>query len=115
MTDPITPAQLRMARAALSMTMREAATWLDLSAMAISRFERGDESVISVATAKRIAEWFQTRRVYFGPKDGVCIDSDAFAQERWYAAGLFQLLKERDAVPSSTELIEAAKRAREPN
>lgn len=114
LSAPITPDQMRMARAALRLSTRAFGQALGLSAVAVSRYERGDESAISVATARRIAEWFEKQRVFFGPKDGVCIGEDVFSQDRWYTRGLFQLLKERDAIPSSTELIAACKRANEP-
>ncbi len=106
----MTPEQLRMGRAALKMTTRELAAAVGLSHTAIANFERGDESTMSVATAKRLESWFIDRRVFFGPKHGVCLDSDVFATERWYSTALFKLLDEAGINPSSSELIAAGRR-----
>lgn len=51
------------------------------------------------------------QRVFLGPKDGVCIGSDAFAQERWFASACYQLLKEHGIAPGSAALIKAHDRA----
>lgn len=107
----ITPEQFRMARAVLNLTTRALGKELGISAMAVSRFESGDETVISLATAKRAKEWFQDHRVFFGPKHGVCLGQDVFAQERWFSTACFKLLQEEGTQPSSTELIAAHKRA----
>lgn len=107
----MTPEQLRMARAYLQLTTRQLGEKLQVSAMAISRFERGDETVLSVATANNMEKWFADQRIYFGPKDGVCIGSNVFASDRWYSTALFKLLDEAGIHPSSTDLIEAGKRA----
>lgn len=106
----MTPAQLRMARCYLTLTTRELGRKLEISANAISRFERGDENVMSVATANNIEKWFADQCIYFGPKDGVCIGSNVFASDRWYSTALFKLLDEAGIHPSSTDLIEAGKR-----
>lgn len=101
---------MRMARAAMKLTTREAGEALGLSAMAVSRYEKGDESVISVATAKRITEWFEGNRIFFGPKDGVCIGQDVFREARWWSSALFQLLRENNIKPSSADVIAAYRR-----
>lgn len=75
--------------------------------MAVSRFERGDETVISLATAKRAEEWFQNRQVFFGPKNGVCFGENVFEQERRYLVAFYQLLRNAGIEPSSTEIIAA--------
>jgi len=111
----MTPEQLRMGRAALKMTTREIGAAVGLSHTAIANFERGDESTMSVATAKRLEAWFIDRRVFFGPKHGVCLDSDVFAAERWYSTALFKLLDEAGIHPSSSELIAAGRRAESSN
>lgn len=107
----ISPTQMRMARAALDLNVREFGKATGISGMAVSRYERGDERVISVATARRVTEWLTTQRIYLGPKDGVCLGSDAFAQERWFATACYQLLKEHGIAPGSAELIKAHDRA----
>jgi transcriptional regulator with XRE-family HTH domain len=106
----ITYKQFRMARAALNLTTRGIGKELGISATAVSRFENGDEGVISLATARKAEEWFRERYVFFGPKHGVCLDQDVFAQERWFASGCFQLLQEAGITPSSADLIEANQR-----
>jgi len=111
----MTPEQLRMGRAALKMTTREFAAEVGLSHTAIANFERGDESVMSVATAKRLEAWFRGRRVFFGPQHGVCLDSDVFASERWYLTALFKMLDEAGIHPSSSDLIAAGRRAESSN
>ena len=108
----MTPEQLRMGRAALKMTTREFAAEVGLShTTAIANFERGDESVMSVATAKRLEAWFRGWRVFFGPQHGVCLDSDVFASERWYLTALFKMLDEAGIHPSSSDLIDSGEAA----
>jgi len=106
----ITPKQFRMARSALYMTTRKLADELGISAMAVSRFERGDERVISVETARKAEEFFRSRSVFFGPKDGICLVQDVFAQERWFSSALSKLLNEAGINPSSKDLIDAHNR-----
>lgn len=89
------------------MTTRELGAELGISAMAVSRFERGDETIISLATAKRAEEWFQNRQVFFGPKNGVCFGENVFEQERKYLVAFYQILKNAGIEPSSTEIIAA--------
>ncbi len=113
MTDhAITPTQMRMARAALNINMRDTAKAVKVSHNAIARYERGDETCMSVATVNRIAAWFIKQRVFFGPKDLVCVGSDSFYQERWMATACYQLMKEAKLAPGSTDLIAAYKRSR---
>ena len=107
----ITPAQLRMARAALDLTTRQLGAVLGLSAQAISRYERGDRSVMSVDTAERVMAWFTAQHVFFGPADGVCLRQNVFAQERWWGLACYQLLKEHGILPSSSDLLTAYTRA----
>lgn len=107
----MTPEQMRMARAADNKTLRELGEILEVSAVAINRYEHGEEARLGRLTLARAAEYFRSQRIYFGPKHGVCIGEDVFSTERWYADALFQLLKEAGAIPSSTELLEAGKRA----
>jgi transcriptional regulator with XRE-family HTH domain len=106
----ISPAQMRMARAALRLTTRKMGEALELSAMSISRYEKGDESVISIETAKRIKEWLYQKRIYLGPGDGVCLNQDIFKQERWMATACCRLMHEHGIHPSSQDLIDANKR-----
>ena len=105
----ISPAQMRMARAAMGLSLREMGPAFEVSAMAISRFERGDCGVMSVETLERIRVFFLTRRVFFGPADGVCLNQDVFSGERWLASALWQLLTEAGIKPSSSEIIAAGK------
>jgi transcriptional regulator with XRE-family HTH domain len=107
----ITPAQLRMARAALDLTTRQMGEAVGLSAMAISRYEKGDLSVMSVATALRMRDWLLDQRVFFGPADGVCLGQNAFAQERWLGLACYQFLRDHGIVPSSSDLLTAYARA----
>jgi transcriptional regulator with XRE-family HTH domain len=105
----ITHYQFRMARAALGLTTRELGAELNLSAMAISRFERGNETVISVATAKHAEAWFRDHQVFFGPKDGVCLGENVFAQERRILWALYRILRLAGIESSSSEIIVAMK------
>ena len=97
------------------MTTREFAAEVGLSHTAIANFERGDESVMSVATAKKAGGVVSCRRVFFGPRHGVCLDSDVFASERWYSTALFKMLDEAGIHPSSSDLIAAGRRAESSN
>ena len=106
-------AQLRMARAALQLTMRQFGAAVGLSAMAIARYERGDRSVMSVETAERLATWLEEQGVFFGPADGVCLKKNTFADERFFGNACWQLLHEHRIFPSSRELIEAHTRLKE--
>jgi transcriptional regulator with XRE-family HTH domain len=105
--EVLTPTQLRMARAALRLTTRALAASVGLSAMAISRYEQGDTGVLSMATALRLTQWFKERRLYFGPKDGVCLGADVFASERWLGLACYELLREHGIPPSSADLLRA--------
>lgn len=109
----MTPTQLRMARSALHMTMRDMAEVLGCTAAAVCGYEKGDESKLGRVTLAEAEQYFTSHRVFFGPKDGVCVGADVFEQERWYASALFQLLKEGGGVPSSTELLAAGERAKD--
>lgn len=101
----MTPTQLRMARAALHMTMRDMSDVLGCTASAVGGYEKGDESKLGWATLAEAERYFTSNRVFFGPKDSVCVGADVFEQDRWYATALFQLLKEGGGVPISTELL----------
>jgi transcriptional regulator with XRE-family HTH domain len=102
-----------MARAALHLSLRELAARLDLSAMALSRYENTDTSAISVQTMQRIAAFFTAQGVFFGPKDGVCIGVDVFHSERWLGLACYQLLVEAGVTPTSRALLEAYARLME--
>ena len=84
----MTPVQCKMARAAANMSMTELSKRIGLSAMAISRYENNDYSVISVATLKRIEDYFNSIRIYFGQKNGVCVGSDIFAENKQVIDGM---------------------------
>ena len=107
----ITPRQLRMARAALDLSLRDLGAALDLSAMALSRYENGDLSVMSIQTVLEIGAFFGAHGVYFGPRDGVCVGQNVFASERWLGLACYQLLKDNGISPSSRELLDAYQRA----
>ncbi len=108
----MSPKQLRMARAALDLTTRALGQAVGVSAVAITRYEHGDTAVMSVATATHVAAWFEAQRVYFGPKDGVCLSANVFASERWLGLACYQLLQEHGIHPSSADLLAASDRAR---
>lgn len=107
----MSPEQMRMARAALNISMRDFGDVIGVSAAAISQYELGNESKVGKATLAKAEEFFASNKVFFGPKHGVCMGADIFEEERWYAAALFQLLKDAGAVPSSTQLIAAGSKA----
>jgi transcriptional regulator with XRE-family HTH domain len=107
----ITPTQLRMARAALDLTTRTLGEKVGVSAMAVSRYENGDTGVMSVETMLHIEAFFHEHRVFFGPKDGICVGENVFASERWLGLACYHLLKEHGLQPSSRELLEAFERA----
>lgn len=109
----ITPIQFRMARAALALTTREMGHHLDISATAISKYERGLQHVLSVETMLRIEEWLRDSQIFFGPGHGVCVGQDVFAQERWFTTACFKLLQEAGITPSSSDLIAASQRIAE--
>ena len=108
----LTPTQLRMARAVLNLSLRALGASLGLSAMALSRYEQGDTTVLSVSTVARIQAYCQEWQVYFGPKDGVCVGTNVFLSERWLGLACYQLLQDHGIHPSSAELLEAEQRAR---
>ncbi|WP_297924290.1 helix-turn-helix transcriptional regulator [uncultured Agitococcus sp.] len=67
----ITHQKAKISRAILGLTTRELADELGVSAMAISRFERGDEKVISLATAKKAERFFTERGIVFGDNNSI--------------------------------------------
>jgi transcriptional regulator with XRE-family HTH domain len=103
----MSPESMRMARAALQMSLRDLGSELGVSANALSRYERGDENVISAATVIRAQAFFNERQIYFGPANGVCIGQDVFAQSRWSRAAMSAILHQHGIYPSSSELIAA--------
>jgi transcriptional regulator with XRE-family HTH domain len=107
----LTPTQLRMARAALHLTTRDLGKRVQVSAMAVSRYENGDTGVMSVETVMRMERFFHEHRLYFGPKDGVCVGQNVFASERWLGLACYQLLKDKGIQPNSTDLLEAYHRS----
>jgi transcriptional regulator with XRE-family HTH domain len=109
----ITPLQLRMARAALALTTRELGTMVGVSAMAISRYERGDTGVMAVATIEKLTHYCHEQGVFFGPKDGVCYGENVFASERWLGVACYELLLEHHITPTSRDLLDAWHRAQQ--
>ena len=107
----LTPIQLRMARAALALSTRALGEQLGVSAMALSRYENGDTAVMSVQTVQRLEVYFHEHRLFFGPKDGVCVGENVFASERWLGLACYQLLKDRGVQLSSRDLLEAYQRS----
>jgi transcriptional regulator with XRE-family HTH domain len=107
MSTILSGCQLRMARAALTLTTRQLGERVGLSAMAISRYEHGDTRVISVKTMQSLVTFFTTQRVFFGPKDGVCVGQDVFAGERWLGLACYRLLQDNGVHPTSRDLLEA--------
>ncbi len=100
-----------MARAALRLSSRQVGEILGVSHGAICRYERSDEDVISLRTVMKAKEFFESKGIFFGPKDGVCVGQDAFTGDRWFTTACLQLLKEAGITPSSTELLAAHRRA----
>ena len=107
----LTPCQLRMARAALHVSLRTLGASLGLSGMALSRYENGDCSAISVATALDIEAFFVAQGIFFGPKDGVCVGTNIFQSERWLGLACYQMLKDHGISPTSRQLLDAYDRA----
>ncbi len=111
----ITAIQLRMARAAKNMSLRELGKELNLSAVAISRYEQGDSTVIAVDRITQIKRYFESAGIYFGPKNSIAIGENIFLHEKWLGLACYQLLVEHAIAPSSKELLEAVQRARDNN
>ncbi len=107
----LTPTQLRMARAACALSVRTLGACVGVSGMAISRYERGDTQVLSVATAARLRHYFETQGLYFGPHEGVCCAVNVFQSDRWIGIACYQLLQEAGQTPSSQDLLAAYARA----
>jgi hypothetical protein len=80
--------------------------------MAISRYEHGDTTVMSMATVTRLTAWFEAQRVYCGPRDGVCCGVNVFRSERWLGLACYQLLQDHGIQPSSADLLAAGDRVR---
>lgn len=109
--DPtiLTPAQMRMARAALGMTLRQLGKAVKVDPNAISRYETGASKMISYRSMEKLALFFRSKRIYFGPNHGVCVGQDTFAAERWFSTALYRILAENGINPSTDELIKAGK------
>lgn len=106
----ISPAQFRMARAASSQSLRDMAIRLGKSVNALSRFERGDTSVISQKTILEAKLIFEGFGLFFGPADGVCIKQNVFDQERMLQQAFYRLLNDHGVYPSSSDILSAYKR-----
>ena len=109
----LSAAQMRMARAGLSLTTRELGDAVGLSAMSISRYERGELKVISIATMQALLAFFQKRGVFFGPKDSISLRENVFQADRWFMLACFRLLEDHGIHPTSTMLCDAYRRQEE--
>jgi transcriptional regulator with XRE-family HTH domain len=107
----MTPVQARMARAALQLSLRDLAAALQVSAMALSRYEASGEG-IGASTAEALETFFRSKGVFCGPGNSVCAGQDVLVQERFIVIALNQLLREAGIQPSSGDIIAAYERAR---
>lgn len=107
----MTPVQARMARAALQLSLRDLAAELQVSAMALSKYETSGEG-ISASTAEALERFFRSKAVFCGPGNSVCAGQDALVQERFIVIALNQLLREAGRCPTTRDLIAAYERAR---
>jgi len=106
--------QAKLARTGLGLSMRDLADHLGVSHQTILNYEKGNEHRVSVNFACRLKEYYDCRRVFFGPDSShsVSFKYDVFFSEQWFSAALFQLLKERGEIPSSKMLIDAYERSK---
>ena len=109
--EGISSIQMRMARAALDWTMAELSAELEVSKMAISKYERGVMNVIGVDTIVRAKLLFERHGLFFGPRNGVCVGVNVFHTENLITIALHKLLAENNIHPTSGELLSAYKRA----
>ena len=103
----LTPAQSRMARAALNLPLRDVAKSVGASHTAIAYFEQGQLRRISVDLISRLEAWYQSHGVYFGPASGVALNQDVFATERHLIVALWRVLQAHGIHPTSTDLVVA--------
>lgn len=108
----MTPVQARMARAALCLPAGEVAQRLQVSRMALWRFEHG-EGGIGQDTIDRLQGFYEARAVVFGPGHWTGTGPDVMQQTRLMVSGLWLILHEHGITPSSKDLIAAYQRALE--
>ena len=88
----MTPAQMRMARAALNIGVKTLAHDTGVSRGALSRFESSQRTRLN--SAEKVEQYFASRGIYFGPKDAVAVGVDIFASDRWLAGAMVDLLQQ---------------------
>lgn len=102
----MTPRQLSMARAAIRCSMDQLSNAIGISKQAISAFERGDESRISLDTEGRIEQWFVNQCVYFGPGDSVSYGIDRYGKDQNLIWALLGILGDHGLMPASSDIVE---------
>lgn len=104
----ISGTQSRMARAAIGMSMRDAAKAIGKSHQTIKLFEDGSEKV-TVEVQHALESLYRKHWCFFGPKDGVTYRGNGFERDMWL--GLWQLLADAGIRPGSREILDAARRS----
>ena len=74
--------QCRMARAAMGFSLRQLAERVGISHTAIARVET-DHDKATVRTTEVLEKYFIQQRIFFGPSNGVSVNSNAFSESRW--------------------------------
>lgn len=108
----ITPAQLRMARAAIDCSLGRLAIVVNIHEQQLYDYEHGNQDALSLGEVSRLRLYFTAHRIFFGPHHSISLNEDVYENERWLSIALIQLLKEWGRTPSSKELLNAYERAR---
>ena len=82
--------------------MRELAEEIGCSHQAIKKFEDGANSQYAGA----IQFYFESQRVFFGPRESVSVGENVFLQDRRMIYALNQILQRNGITPSSDEILE---------
>mgnify|MGYP000541811774 CR=1 FL=1 len=102
MSMHLAPQQMRMARAALKLTLRDLAFHIGVSAQYLSRLENGAAEPDD--TAYKIKKHYERAEIVFGPSHTVSVNRDVVSAERELSEALWQLCTEQGVWPSSHDL-----------
>lgn len=102
----ITPAQSRMARAALGISRGAVSVLVPGMPRAnFAEWEAGNsDDALEKHWIEKIEQAYIKEGVFFGPRNGVCLEQDIWKQDRRLKIGLLKLLAEYGYQPGAGEI-----------
>ena len=88
----------------MDLSLRGLAKQVGISHTAIARVETEHEKA-TIRTAQVVQEFFGVHRIYFGPSNGVSVNSNAFSEGRWLSLAALQIAVNHGC--GSKELLDA--------